>query len=82
MKEASILSTEWLMDCKISGQYRVTFSRSDSLSAKANSLLSITEAAATSRGVDPRMDGEALQKTKKNIKQLKHGLKFSIMPGY
>lgn len=69
------------MDCKTSGQYRVTFSRSDSLSAKANSLLSITEAAATSRGVDPRMDGEALQK-QKNIKQLKHGLKFSIMPGY
>lgn len=69
------------MDCNISGQYRVTFSRSDSLSAKANSLLSITEAAATSRGVDPRMDGEALQK-QKNIKQLKHGLKLSIMPGY
>lgn len=69
------------MDCNISGQYRVTFSRSDSLSDKANSLLSITEAAATSRGVDPRMDGEALQK-QKNIKQLKHGLKLSIMPGY
>ncbi len=44
-------------------EYELTFSRSGSLSAKASSLLSITEAAATSRGVDPRMDGEARGQT-------------------
>lgn len=40
-------------------EWRFTFSRSGSFSAKASSLLSITEAAATSRGVAPRMDGDA-----------------------
>ncbi len=40
-------------------EYELTFSRSGSLSAKASSLLSMTEAAATSKGVAPRMDGEA-----------------------
>lgn len=44
-------------------EYELTFSRSGSLSAKASSLLSITEAAATSRGVAPRMDGEARGQT-------------------
>ena len=38
----------------------VTFSRSGSLKARANSLLSITDAAATSRGVEPRMEGDAV----------------------
>lgn len=42
---------------------QITFCRSDSCNAKANSLLSITEAAATSRGVAPRMDGEAKGET-------------------
>ena len=37
----------------------LTFSRSGSLKAKASSLLSMTDAAATSRGVDPRIEGEA-----------------------
>lgn len=40
-----------------------TFSRSGSLNAKASSLLSITEAAATSKGVDPRIEGEAVKTT-------------------
>lgn len=37
----------------------LTFSRSGSLKARASSLLSMTEAAATSRGVEPLMDGDA-----------------------
>lgn len=37
----------------------VTFSRSGSSKPRANSLLSITEEAATSRGVDPLIEGEA-----------------------
>lgn len=37
----------------------ITFSRSGSSKPRANSLLSITEEAATSRGVDPLIDGEA-----------------------
>ena len=43
-----------------SGKGEPTFSRSGSRSAKASSLLSITEAAATSSGVDPRIAGEAV----------------------
>lgn len=38
---------------------RLTFSRSGSRRARASSLLSITEAAATSRGVEPLMEGDA-----------------------
>lgn len=38
---------------------KITFSSSGSLRARASSLLSMTDAAATSRGVDPRMEGEA-----------------------
>lgn len=37
----------------------LTFSSSGSLRARANSLLSMTDAAATSKGVEPRMDGDA-----------------------
>lgn len=37
----------------------LTFSSSGSLRARANSLLSMTDAAATSKGVEPRMEGEA-----------------------
>lgn len=37
----------------------VTFSRSGSSKPRANSLLSITEEAATSSGVDPLIEGEA-----------------------
>lgn len=37
----------------------LTFSRSGSLKARASSLLSMTDAAATSRGVEPRIDGDA-----------------------
>lgn len=37
----------------------VTFSRSGSSKPSANSLLSITEEAATSSGVDPLIEGEA-----------------------
>lgn len=40
-------------------QRSVTFSRSGSSKPSANSLLSITEEAATSNGVDPLIDGEA-----------------------
>lgn len=40
-------------------QGTVTFSRSGSSKPSANSLLSITEEAATSSGVDPLIDGEA-----------------------
>lgn len=40
-----------------------TFSRSGSLKARASSLLSITDAAATSKGVDPRIEGEAVKIT-------------------
>lgn len=40
-----------------------TFSRSGSLRASASSLLSITEAAATSNGVEPRIDGDAAEET-------------------
>lgn len=43
------------MDANVS----LTFSSSGSLKAKANSLLSMTDAAATSRGVEPRIEGEA-----------------------
>lgn len=45
---------------------RLTFSRSASVRASASSLLSMTEAAATSRGVDPLIEGDA-DKKKKNI---------------
>lgn len=41
-----------------------TFSRSGSLRASASSLLSITEAAATSSGVEPRIDGDAAEDTR------------------
>lgn len=41
----------------------LTFSRSGSLRASASSLLSITEAAATSSGVEPRIDGDAAEDT-------------------
>ena len=54
------------------GWDELTFSRSGSVSAKASSLLSITEAAATSRGVAPRMDGEA--EGQKGIRQSVHPL--------
>ena len=43
----------------------VTFSRSGSSKPSANSLLSITEEAATSSGVDPLIDGEAEEGGKK-----------------
>lgn len=38
----------------------LTFSKSGSRKARASSLLSITEAAATSSGVDPLIAGEAV----------------------
>lgn len=38
---------------------RLTLSNSGSRSASASSLLSITEAPATSSGVEPRIEGEA-----------------------
>lgn len=60
-------------------EYELTFSRSGSLSAKASSLLSITEAAATSRGVAPRMDGEAKGRMHKTIRTPTHKL---YMSGY
>ena len=41
-----------------SGGTAFTISRSCSCRANANSLLSIQEAAATSRGVEPRIPGE------------------------
>lgn len=50
-------------------EYKFTFFRSGSFSAKASSLLSITEAAATSRGVAPRMDGEATGQRHKTIRR-------------
>lgn len=45
----------------------LTFSRSGSLKARASSLLSMTEAAATSRGVEPLIDGDAAEESKKEI---------------
>lgn len=57
---------------------KLTFSRSGSLSAKASSLLSITEAAATSRGVAPRMEGEAKGRRHKTIWTLTHKLYIYI----
>lgn len=45
-----------------------TFSRSGSSKPSANSLLSITEEAATSSGVDPLIDGEAEEGGKKEKK--------------
>lgn len=54
--------------------YEFTLSRSDSFSAKASSLLSITEAAATSRGVAPRMDGEATRQRHKTMRTPTHKL--------
>lgn len=64
--------TENIMQWRVKQQrtkYKLTFSKSDSFSAKASSILSITEAAATSKGVAPRIDGEA---TEQNIKQSWH----------
>lgn len=46
-----------------------TFSRSGSSKPSANSLLSITEEAATSSGVDPLIDGEAKEGGKKERKR-------------
>lgn len=51
-------NTNLFLHC-LSNENVFTFSRSGSLKAKASSLLSITEAAATSRGVEPRMEGKA-----------------------
>lgn len=48
--------------CKPLVNYLNTFSRSGSLKARASSLLSITDAAATSKGVDPRIEGDAVKK--------------------
>jgi len=46
--------------------YVVTFSRSGSSSARAKLLLSITEDAATSKGVEPLMVGHAGEKYRTN----------------
>lgn len=48
-------------------QQLVTFSRSGSSKPSANSLLSITEEAATSSGVDPLIDGDAEDEAKKKV---------------
>lgn len=53
----------------------LTFSRSGSLRARANSLLSITEAAATSRGVEPRMEGEAEEEQEEEHREERRRLK-------
>lgn len=45
-----------------------TFSRSGSRRAKASSLLSITDAAATSNGVEPLIAGEAVNSNKDETK--------------
>jgi len=64
----------------------LTFSRSGSLKARASSLLSMTDAAATSRGVDPRIDGDAEERRgnmeKKNIQVNKRKVFGSLFPGY
>lgn len=54
-----------------------TFSRSGSLKAKASSLLSITDAAATSRGVEPLMEGDAATRTEKTA--CKHEQKHTVI---
>lgn len=46
----------------------LTFSRSGSRKAKASSLLSITEAAATSNGVEPLIAGEAVHSNEDETK--------------
>lgn len=61
------LHTPWENARKI---LSLTFSRSGSLKASASSLLSITDAAATSRGVDPRIEGEAVNKTVAKVSNL------------
>lgn len=59
-KKGLLLST---VEIKCLMQKLPTFSRSGSLKARASSLLSMTDAAATSKGVDPRMEGEAVKIT-------------------
>lgn len=61
-------SSVWLQKSykkiRVVSQEPVTFSRSGSSKPSANSLLSITEEAATSSGVDPLIDGEAVDGAK------------------
>lgn len=56
-----------------------TFSRSGSRKAKASSLLSITEAAATSSGVEPLIAGEAVNWNKDETKpELRCNYEFHV----
>lgn len=60
------LLLSWEKNNTLFSQQLVTFSRSGSSKPSASSLLSITEEAATSSGVDPLIDGDAEGGAKRN----------------
>ena len=58
--------------CLVLIRLHCTLSRSGSSRARARPLLSMTDEAATSRGVEPRMEGEAATHTHKHTRTHKH----------